>query len=398
MATTAAAVGRDGRRRIRAAVLWRVGEPLEVTTLELDPPGPGEVEVRVEASGVCGSDIHQLLGEYDLPLPCVLGHEGAGVVTRVGPSVGSVAPGDHVVLLWRSACGRCAHCLDGRPALCEAATAIRTRGVMPDGRSRMRLPADLPAARGGERAPGREIHHFVGVSAFADHVVVQASAVVPVRRDVPLPVAALVGCGVVTGVGAVWNAARVRPGQSVAVFGCGGVGLNVVQAAALAGAHPLVAVDAEPAKEPMARALGATHFVDGRRPDLATAVSAAAAAGAEPGADVCFEVIGLPAVMEAALGATRRGGTLVLVGIAPVGARLTLDANLLVLQEKTVRGSVYGSGVPARDIPRLLDLYAAGRLRLDELVTARYPLSRINDAVAEMRTGRAARVLVENQR
>jgi S-(hydroxymethyl)glutathione dehydrogenase/alcohol dehydrogenase len=365
-------------RRIRAAVLWEAHRPLEVREAELDAPHEGEVEVRVAAAGVCGSDIHQLLGEYRLPLPCVPGHEGAGVVTRVGPGVQHVRPGDHVVLLWRSACGRCRPCLDGRPALCERAVAIRRDGVMADGQSRIRVE-------------GRPVHHFIGVSCWADHAVLPASGVVPIPAEVPLELAALVGCAVVTGVGAAWNAAALRPWQSVAVFGCGGVGLNVIQGAALAGAHPIVAVDARPEKADLARTFGATAFVAGRGAEAVPRVRELTGGGA----DVAFEVVGIPALQEAAVAATRAGGTTVLVGVAPSGASLRLDPELLVQQDRTLRGSIYGSGRPDRDIPRLLALFAAGRLKLGELLSRRYALDEVNEAVAAMRAGDLARVLID---
>ncbi len=367
-----------GSRRILAAVLRAVGTPLAVEELDLGAPREGEVEVRIVAGGVCGSDIHQIKGEYHLPLPCVPGHEGAGVVERVGAGVSGVAPGDHVVLLWRSPCGHCIHCLAGRPALCLHAAAIRQRGVMPDGTSRL---------TGG----GAPVHHFLGVSCWAQYAVVPAASVVPIAHEVPLEYAALVGCAVVTGVGAAWNAAQIRPGQSVAVFGCGGVGLNILQGAALAGAHPVIAVDAQPAKETLALQFGATHFVDGRRPDAVEAVRTLAGDGAE----VTFEAVGLPALMEAALAATRRGGMAVLVGVAPEGATARFDPQVLVQQEKTIRGCIYGTAQPARDIPRLLGLFVAGRLRLAELVSRRRPLCEINAAIAEMQTGTVARVVVD---
>lgn len=403
-------VGEGGVRRIRAAVLWAANTPLEVVDADLSPPRAGEVEVQVVAAGVCGSDVHQLLGEYRLPLPCVPGHEGAGVVSRVGPGVGTLAPGDHVVLLWRSACGQCAWCLDGRPALCEHAVRIRSEGVMPDGTSRFAVG-------------GRSVHHFIGVSCWSAYTVVPAAAAVRIDPEVPLDVAALVGCAVVTGVGAAWNAAALRPWQSAAVFGCGGVGLNVIQGAALAGAYPIVAVDAQPAKEALARQFGASHFVcvgqggvgqggagqggaDAARADAARAVAAGrrdevAAAVVEitkGGADAAFEVVGLPALQETALAATRRGGTTVLVGVAAAGARMTLDPEQLVQQEKTVRGCIYGSGRPDRDIPRILRAFAEGRLQLGALMSRRYGLSEINRAVAAMRAGNLGRVVLDPAR
>lgn len=363
---------------MRAAVLRAPGQPLSVETVELAAPRQGEVEVRIAASGVCGSDLHQILGEYHLPLPCVPGHEGAGVVERVGPGVAGLAVGDHVVLLWRSPCGHCAHCLSGRPALCPHAAEVRRRGVLPEGTSRL-------------SAGDQTVHHFLGVSCWAEYAVLPVSAVVRIPEEVPLEYAALVGCAVVTGVGAAWNAAALRPGQSVAVFGCGGVGLNILQGAALAGAHPIVAVDAQPAKADLAVTFGATHFVDGRRAEALEVVRELTGGGA----DVAFEAVGLPGLIETALAATRPGGQAVLVGVAPEGAAARFDPQLLVQQEKVIRGCIYGSAQPARDIPKLLQLFSAGRLRLQELVGRRHGLSAINQAVAEMRSGVVARVVID---
>ena len=366
-------------RRMRAAVLWQAGAPLSVEEVELAPPQQGEVEVAVSCAGICGSDIHQLVGEYSLPLPCVLGHEGAGVIERVGPGVTDLAPGDPVVLLWRSPCGRCEFCLAGRPALCAEAAALRQRGVLRDGRTRL-------------RARGRDLHHFLGVSCWAEYAVVPAAAVVAIPAGVPPEHAALVGCAVITGVGAAWNVAGgVRPGQSAAVFGCGGVGLNVLQGAALAGAHPIVAVDVQPAKEALARTFGATAFVDGHRADLAAEVIRLTGGGAE----VVFEAVGLPVLIEAAIASTRRGGRTVLVGVAPGGSRAAFDPQALVQQERSIAGCLYGSCRPAQEIPRLLALAAAGRLRLGELVGARAELGEIAAAVAQSRGGTVARVVVD---
>jgi len=363
---------------MRAAVLWEAGRPLSVEEVELDPPGQGEIEVAVTCAGVCGSDVHQLVGEYRLPVPCVPGHEGAGLVQRTGPGVRALAPGDAVVLLWRGPCGRCAFCLAGRPALCEEAASLRQRGVLADGRTRL-------------HARGRDLHHFLGVSCWAEYVVVPEAAAVRIPDGVPADAAALAGCAVVTGVGAAWNTGGgLRPGQSAAVFGCGGVGLNILQGAAAAGAHPIVAVDSQAGKAELARTFGATAFV-GPGPDIAGRVAALTAGGA----DVTFEAVGLPELIETAIAATRRGGRTVLVGVAPGGTTARFDAQALVQQERSIQGCLYGSCRPAEEIPRLLRLAAAGRLRLGELVSRRYALRDIEAAVAEMRTGTVARVVVD---
>jgi len=363
---------------MKAAVLYAPGQALQVEELDLGAPQRGEVRVRLVASGLCGTDLHVLDGTLGAPLPAVLGHEGAGVVEEVGDGVITVEPGDHVVLLWRASCGRCLYCLSGRPALCDLGLRIRSTGRMLDGRSRL--------WRGDQ-----EIFHFLGVSAFAEACVVPEAAVVRIRRDVPLDRAVLLGCAVLTGVGAVFNAAAPPPGSRVAVFGAGGVGLNVVQGAALLSASTIIAVDVVPQKLALARQFGATHVIDARDGD---AVEAIRDVTGGIGVDYSFEAIGSVRVSEQAVAAVRKGGMAVLVGLAPQGSTVSFDALALTQQEKTIRGSLYGSARPQIDIPRLLDLYMAGRLKLDELVTARYPLTAINDAVAALRTGTVARCLI----
>ncbi|HZS93123.1 MAG TPA: Zn-dependent alcohol dehydrogenase [Chloroflexota bacterium] len=342
-------------------------------------PRQGEVMVRMAASGVCGTDLHAIDGDLPLPLPCVLGHEGAGVVEEVGPGVTTLAPGDHVVLLWRASCGRCFYCSIGRPALCDLGLRIRQTGAMPDGETRFR------------RADGQPIYHFLGASTFSEYTVLPEAGTVKVRPDVPLDLAALVGCGVITGVGAVMNAARVEAGSAVAVFGAGGVGLNVIQGAALVGAERIVAVDTRQSKLDLARRFGATHTVDAAHEDAVAAIQELTGGR---GADYAFEAIGLPSAMAQAVAAVRKAGTVVVVGLAPAGATVGIDALALTQQEKTLRGSLYGSARPRLDIPRLLDLYVAGKLKLEELVTRRYPLQDVNTAVEDLRRGEVARALL----
>jgi len=364
---------------MRAAVLPAAGMALQVEELTISPPRQGEVLVRLAAAGLCGTDMHAIDGELPLPLPCVLGHEGAGVVERVGPGVTELAPGDHVVLLWRASCGRCLYCSLGRPALCDLGLRIRQTGRMPDGQTRF------------HRADGQEIHHFLGASTFAQYTVLPEAATVKIRPDVPLELAALIGCGVLTGVGAVVYAAAVPAGSSVAVFGTGGVGLNVVQGAALVGAERIIAVDTRQNKLEMARTFGATHLVNATREDPVAAVRALTQGR---GADYAFEAIGLPATIAQALDCVRKAGTAVVVGLAAAGALVSIDPVALMQQEKTLRGSLYGSSRPRVDMPRLLDLYVAGKLKLDQLITRRYPLNEINDAVAAMRAGEVARAVI----
>jgi NDMA-dependent alcohol dehydrogenase len=364
---------------MKAAVLPAAGMDLQVEDLEVVAPRQGEVLVRLVAAGVCGTDLHAMDGDLALPLPCVLGHEGAGVVEEVGPGVTELVPGDHVVLLWRASCGRCFYCSIGRPALCDLGLRIRQTGAMPDGETRFRRPG------------GEQVRHFLGASTFAQYTVLPEVATVKIRADVPLDRAALIGCGVITGVGAVLNAAHVEAGSAVAVFGAGGIGLNMIQGAALVGAERIIAVDTRPAKLELARQFGATHAVDASRDDP---VAAIAALTGGRGADYAFEAIGLPATVEQALACVRKAGTAVVVGLTSATATVSISPLTLVQQEKTLRGSLYGSARPRVDMPRLLDLYVAGKLKLDELITRRYPLDAVNDAVAALRRGEVARAVL----
>lgn len=360
---------------MKAAVLYQPKTRFVVEEVEVGEPRRGEVMVRMVAAGVCHSDLHVVKGDLEAPLPAILGHEGAGIVERVGEGVTSVRPGDPVIPLWRASCGQCEWCLGGSPALCDAGWQIRTTGRLADGTSRF--------ARGTT-----EIRHFAGVSTFASLSVMPEQAVVKIRGDVPLDRAALVGCGVVTGVGAVVNAARVRPGASVAVFGTGGVGLNVVQGAALVGASPIIAVDVLPNKLEWARALGATQTVNAREADPVARVRELT--GGE-GVDYAFEVIGRPETMAQAVEALRKRGVAVIVGVSQREATFPVGSFPLVFQERTVKGSIYGSARPRVDIPRLLDLYVARRLQLDRLLTRAYPLEQINEAYDALERGETAR-------
>ncbi len=353
---------------MRAAVLYEVGRPLVVEDVELLPPRGGEVLVRIAATGVCHSDLHYIKGDLVMPLPVVLGHEAAGIVEAVGPGVTSVRPGDRVVILFAPACGHCRYCDSGRPHLCEM--RYRVRGKMPDGTTRL-------------RARGREVHHFTCVSSWAERAVVPEAGVLPIGPDVPLAAAALLGCAVTTGVGAVVNTARVVPGSSVAVFGLGGVGLNVVQGARLAGAATIIGVDLLDHRLEAARSLGATHTVNAGRADPVAEIRDLT----QGGVDYAFEVIGRAATVRQAVDACARGGTAVVVGLPPSREELHLPGPAFVLDEKTLRACFYGSSRLRADIPRLLALYRAGRLALDELVTATFPLDQVNDAVAALDRG-----------
>jgi len=365
-------------RQIKAAVFSGPGQPVRVTGVELAQPQAGEVEVAVAAAGVCHSDLHVVRGEWAHPTPVVLGHEGSGIVAAVGPGVTSLSPGDHVVLSWVPACGRCRYCRLGRPAQCQpAAEVIAPGGVLYDGTSRLRA--------GGEPA-----YHYLGVSSFAERVVVPESGAIRVRPDAPLELAALVGCAVATGVGAVRNTAGVPPGATVAVIGCGGVGLSCVQGARLAGAARIVAVDVVAEKLAVARRLGATEAVhaDGRP------VVAALRALVPEGLDYVFDGIGKIETTEQAIAALGLGGSAVVVGLPPSGQQARFDPLALAEADRRILGCNYGSIVPQRDIPDLVDLVMSGDLDLESMVSARRPLAEAADALADLASGRALRQLL----
>lgn len=364
--------------RARAAMLMEPGKPLEVDEIEIDPPQHGEVLVRVAAAGVCHSDLHYILGELPLVTPAVLGHEGAGRVEAVGPGVSDLQPGDPVLFIFRAFCGQCYYCRIGRPALCDYGTPIRTTGRMFDGKTRFHLN-------------GRDIHHFLNVSCFAEYTVVPRQALLKLPADIPLDRAALVGCAVTTGVGAVLRAARVQPGESVLVLGCGGVGLNVIQGAALVGAWPIIAADINPQKLAWAQELGATHLVNTHERSLLEAVGELTDGR---GADYAFEVIGHPETIQQAYAATRKGGTTVIVGLAPAGSQLSLDLLPFFREERTLKATLYGSVDLPRDIPLFLELYRAGRLKLDELISQRFSLDEINLAFQALREGAVKRGVI----
>jgi S-(hydroxymethyl)glutathione dehydrogenase/alcohol dehydrogenase len=363
--------------KTEAAVLWRPGEPVEILEVDLAAPREGEVLVDIAACGVCASDLHVVDGDMPEPLPLVLGHEASGVVSEIGPGVESLAPGDHVVLALVPACGRCGECLRGRPNFCEAGARMAATGTLADGTSRLSLN-------------GTTLHHFNSVSSFAGHAVVPASVAVKIRDDVPLQTVALVGCAVLTGCGAVLNTAGVPEGATVAVWGCGGVGLNIVQGARLARAAQIVAVDVRPEKLELARTLGATDVVVAAAGvDVVAAVKDLTSGGP----DYAFEAIGTEATIQQAWRAAGPRGTVVAVGIMPKGSTLAIDPWEFFV-EKTLKGSFLGSANVREDVPRLVDLYATGELRLDELVDGRIPLSELPDAFERLRAGDSLRQLV----
>jgi S-(hydroxymethyl)glutathione dehydrogenase/alcohol dehydrogenase len=362
---------------MKAAVLYRPGEPLVIEDLHLAPPKAGEVRVRVAANGACHSDLHVMTGDMRMPLPIVLGHEGAGIVVDVGPGVTTVKEGDHVVLSFSPVCGTCYSCTLGKPHLCE--TRPQAPGVLLDGTTRL-------------RKNGQEVFHFAFTASFAEETVVPESCAIKIREDIPLDRACFVGCGVMTGVGAAINTAKVQPGSSVAVIGCGGVGLNVIQGAALAGARQIIAIDLLANKLEFAKTFGATHCINPSQDDPWKAVLELTGGR---GVDYAFEVISSAKTIELAFKMTARGGVCTIVGVAPEGARISLNPNVFTMMEKTLKGSYYGSTRPRIDMPRLLDMYMDGKIKIDELVSRTFPLEGVNEAYELLKRGDVARSVVK---
>ncbi|WP_249124607.1 zinc-dependent alcohol dehydrogenase family protein [Saccharopolyspora erythraea] len=370
--------------QVRAAVLRESGaekpygtsRPIDVTTLQLDPPGPGELLIRVRAAGLCHSDLSVINGSRPRPLPLALGHEAAGEVVEAGQDSG-FEPGDHVVLAFVPSCGECERCVAGRPALCGPAAAANTKGALLGGGMRF-------AEEDGSRP-----YHHLGVSAFAEHIVVSSRSAVKVDTEVPFEIAALFGCAVLTGAGAALYSAQIRPGDSVAVFGLGGVGLAALLAAKAAGASTVVAVDLVEHKRKLASELGATHTVEGG-PDAVLRVRELTSGGAEK----VLDTTGVVHVLQQAYDATRSGGTTVTVGLPDPEARLTLPALSIVAEERTLRGSYLGSCVPRRDVPRFIQMYQSGALPVDALLSHRLGLDEINAGFDRLDDGTAVRQVV----
>ena len=364
--------------RIRAAVLHEPHRPVSIEEVELDPPRRGEVLVRVAAAGVCHSDVRLADGELgERRWPMVLGHEGAGVVEEVGEGVTHVLPGDHVGFSIVPSCRHCEECLAGRFNLCLPAGEAGPRGVLFDGTSRLSLP------------DGTQLQHALMTACFAERTVVPAAGAIPLPSALPLWQGSLLGCGVVTGFGAVRNTARVGPGESAAVVGCGGVGLQVVAALRLAGAHPIVAVDLDPAKLDLARRRGATHAVEAGSATTAARVSRIAGRGV----DHAFEVVGRAETIRLAWDCLRPGGTATVVGLAPRGLEVSLPA-IEFLSDKGIRGSFYGGSDALRDLPYLAELALVGELDLAGVVSSVEPLEAVNDALDRLRRGEGARTVL----
>ena len=360
--------------KMKAAVLYTFGEPLVVEEVELHGPGAHEVLVRMAACGVCHSDVHQVKGEWaGFDPPIVIGHEGAGVVEQVGEDVTTVKPGDHVVLGWQTSCGTCRYCITGLPHLCDNPPGMHPSTSMWKG--------------------DQKINFSYTTAFFAEYAVVPKSAAIPIRMEMPLDRASLLACAVMTGVGAAMNTAQVRPGTTVAVFGCGGVGLNVIQGAALCGAGTIIGVDISEDKLEFARSFGLTDAVNAAEQDPVEAIKELTGGA---GVDCGFEAIGNLKTMEQVFASVAKGGKAVIAGMPAF--RDTAKVSLPVMQffgDRWLTGAYYGGANLWRDIPRLVDLYLAGKLALDSLVTRRYPLEKINEAFTDLIEGKPGRGIIE---
>ena len=362
-------------RRTDAPQPFAESKPLSIEEVTLDPPGQNEVLVKIGGAGLCHSDLSVINGARPRPVPLVLGHEGAGSVVEIGPGINDVAVGDHIVFQFSPSCGRCRRCLEGRPQVCE--TGARTKAV-----------GDLMG--GGKRlhdADGGSLGHHTGVSCFAEYAVVDRGSVVVIDKELPLYEAALFGCAVMTGVGAVINTARILPGDSVAIIGLGGVGLNGILGAKLGGADKIIAIDLEDSKLGLARQLGATHTVNARDADAVAQVREIS----NGGVDYAIDLAGTIPAMNTAYAITRYGGSVVTAGLSPSTAQFSFNQGDLVSQEKSIRGSYMGSCVPVRDIPRFISLYQQGRLPVDRLIDGRVGFDGLNagfDKLQDVKTVR----------
>lgn len=361
---------------MQASILFEAGRPQEVVDVDLEGPKEEEVVVRMVASGVCHSCLHTADGSWTgSPMPMVLGDEGAGVVEEIGPGVRGLRPGDHVVLSWAPACGQCHYCSTGRSQLCEH--KVPKRGALFDGTTRMTLD-------------GKPVYHYGHVASYASYSVVPASCAVPIRKDMPLEQAALIGCSVMTGVGSVLNTAQVPPGASMAVFGAGGIGLNAIQGGSLVAANPIIAVDIDARKLDYAKSMGATHGIDASQDDPVEAIRDLTGRGA----DYSFIAVGVADVINQAWACLAPAGTCVMIGLPPTGATVTFDTGALQADEKVFRGCKYGSARIRDDFPRMVELYMAGKLKIDELITQKYSLEQANEAFDDLAAGENARGLI----
>jgi S-(hydroxymethyl)glutathione dehydrogenase/alcohol dehydrogenase len=357
---------------MKAAVLREVGKPLQIEEVKINKPGPHEVLIRTAAAGVCHSDLHFIEGSYPHPLPAVLGHESAGVVEAVGPEVRTVKPGDHVITCLSAFCGHCEFCLGGRMSLCVSPETRRDPDEEP------RLSSD--------KGP---MLQYLNLSSFAEQMLIHEHACVAIRPDMPLDRAALIGCGVMTGVGAVFHTSKVQPGETVAVIGLGGVGLAAVNGAAIAGASRIIGIDMSPGKENMAKAFGCTDFICAKDTDVVKEVIELTKGGVHHS----FEAIGLAKTAEQSFNMLRRGGTANIIGMIPVGQTVNL-MGAAFLGEKRIQGSLMGSNRFPVDMPRLVDFYMAGKLKLDDMISRRLPIEDVNSAFDEMKRGEVARSVI----
>jgi S-(hydroxymethyl)glutathione dehydrogenase/alcohol dehydrogenase len=362
-----------------AAVAFQAGKPLEIVTLDLEGPKAGEVLVEIKATGVCHTDAYTLSGNDPEGLfPAVLGHEGAGVVLEVGPGVTSLVPGDHVIPLYTPECRNCKFCLSGRTNLCQAIRSTQGKGLMPDGTSRFSYK-------------GQQVLHYMGTSTFANHTVLPEIALAKIRKDAPFEKVCYIGCGVTTGVGAVINTAKVRPGSNVAVFGMGGIGLNVLQGARMVGADKIIGVDLNPEREAMARKFGMTHFINPKdTPDVVAAIAELT----DGGVDYSFECIGNVNVMRQALECCHKGwGESVIIGVAGAGQEIATRPFQLVTG-RVWKGSAFGGAKGRTDVPKIVDWYMDGKIAIDDLITHVMPLEDINKAFDLMHHGESIRTVV----
>jgi S-(hydroxymethyl)glutathione dehydrogenase/alcohol dehydrogenase len=367
--------------KVKAAVAHKAGEPLRIEMVDLEGPKAGEVMVEIKATGVCHTDAYTLSGADPEGLfPCILGHEGAGVVVEVGPGVTSVKSGDHVIPLYIPECRQCEACVSGKTNLCTAIRATQGRGVMPDGTGRFSLNNKM-------------VHHYMGTSTFANYTVLPEISVAKVRADAPFDKICYIGCGVTTGIGAVINTAKVQAGDNVVVFGLGGIGLNVIQGARMIGANMIVGIDLNPEREAIARKFGATHFVNPRQ--VAGDLVQHLIDLTKGGADFAFECIGNVKVMRQALECCHRGwGTCVIIGVAAAGEEISTRPFQLVTG-RVWKGTAFGGAKSRRDVPRVADWYMQDKINIDDLITHTMPLERINEAFDLMHQGKSIRTVIK---
>ena len=361
---------------MKAAVLYEPNKPLEVEEVTLDEPQANEVLVKLVVTGVCHTDLHFLKGEVPQPMPIVMGHEGAGIVERIGPGVTTLKPGDHVVMMVSFSCGKCRFCAEGRPTRCVENLPIMTYATLLGGGKRL-------------HKGDQELHHLFGLAAFAEYTVVHERSCVKIRDDAPFEVICPLGCGVSAGIGAAINSTGLRPGESIVIYGCGGVGLSAVMGAKLAGAGILIAVDISDRKLEMAKELGADHVINASQQEPVAKVMELTSGGA----DYALECIGNVDVMAQAFGSIQNGGKCIIAGMAPLGTALSIQSYEFLLG-KNIVGTVQGEIRAAVDIPRYVDLYMNGKLPIDKLITRSYSLDEINDAFGALERGEVIKSVI----